>query len=630
MITSLAIERVETVAEGRAFGDVGAYERVIGVASGEVDPHRLENRGIANLDKAPRNAAGRVAYQTNFFVLRPAEAARGNGRLLYEVSNRGRKLLFSNLCAGAQGNDLKTAADFGDALPLRLGFTIAWSGWDASVARANAALGMTAPTPTAAGAPIIRRIRDEFVAGTRPDSPTDSFRLSYAAVTAHRAAPQLSVRRRHGEARVLLPGTAWEFVDERSVRLLPAGTRPEPGSIYELVYAARDPVILGLGFAATRDFVSHLRHDPAAESVCGRTPSHALGFGISQAGRYLRDHIAQGFNRDEAGRRVFDGVLAHTAGIGRVFLNEPFAQPFRTATQHEDHDFPENAFPFSTAVMDDPITARRGSLFRDDGCDPLFMQTNTSTEYWQKGASLLHTDPLGRRDVTLPERARVYLIGGTQHAGRAGLPRDRGPAVNPRNPHNPMPALKALLVALDQWVAAGRPPPPSAVPTIADGSLVPAEALAFPAIPGAGIARAANAIAPVGDWTDPRHPPPPCRTLVCRVDADGNEVAGVGLPDIAVPLGTYTGWNLYRAPFPDGELADRDGSFLAFATTEAERRQTGDPRRSLDERYAGRAIYVVAVEKAVSALVAKRLLLLEDAERYLAQARAGEWPPATP
>jgi hypothetical protein len=624
MITGLSIERVETVAEGRAFGDVGAYERVIGVATGEVDPLRVENRGIANLDKAPRNAEGRVAYQTDFFVLRPVDAARGNGRLLYEVNNRGRKLLFSNLCAGAQGNDLKTAADFGDALPLRLGFTVAWSGWDATVARANAALGMTAPVPKEAGWPIIRRIRDEFVAGTRPDSPTDTFRLSYAAATPDRAAAQLSFRRRYGEPRTILLSTAWEFVDARRARLLPPGTKPEPGAIYELVYAARDPVVLGLGLAVTRDFVSHLRYDPATRNVCGRTPSHALGFGISQAGRYLRDHIAQGFNRDEVGRRVFDGVLAHTAGIGRVFLNEPFAQPFRTATQHEDHDFPENAFPFSTAVMDDPITARRGSLLRGDGCDPLFMQTNTSTEYWQKGGSLLHTDPLGRRDMALPETARVYLIAGTQHAGRPGAPRDRGPAVNPRNPHNPMPALRALLVALDEWVAAGRPPPPSAVPTIDSGTLVPAEAVEFPTIPGAAIAHASNVIAPVADWTDPRSPARPYRSLVCSVDADGNEVAGVRLPDIAVPLGTYSGWNLYRAPYPEGALADRDGSFLAFAATEAERRQTGDPRRSTAERYASQAAYAAAVENAAAALVAERLLLPEDAERYIARARAGE------
>jgi hypothetical protein len=622
MITGLAIERVEAVAEGRAFGDIGAYERVFGVATGEVDPHRLENRGIANLDKAPPNAEGRVAYETDFFILRPVEAARGNGRLLYEVNNRGRKLLFSNLCAGAQGNDLKTVADFGDALPLRLGFAVAWSGWDPTVARANAALGMTAPVPTEAGGPIIGRIRDEFVAGTRPESPTDTFRLSYAAATPDQAAAQLSVRRRYGEARVLLPDAAWEFVDARRVRLLPAGTKPEPGAIYELVYAARDPVILGLGFAATRDFVSHLRYDATGQGMCGRAPSHALGFGISQAGRYLRDHIAQGFNRDEAGRRVFDGVLAHTAGIGRVFLNEPFAQPFRTATQHEDHDFPENAFPFSTAVMDDPITERRGSLLRGDGCGPLFMQTNTSTEYWQKGASLLHTDPLGRRDMALPETARVYLVAGAQHGGRPGSPRDRGPSVNPRNPHNPMPALRALLVALDEWVAAGRPPPPSAVPTIDGGTLIPAEATEFPAIPGAAIARTSNVIAPVGDWTDPRSPARPYRSLVCSVDADGNEVAGVRLPDIAVPLGTYTGWNLYRAPYPEGALADRDGSFLAFAATEAERQRTGDPRRSIAERYGSRAAYLAVVERVVAALVAGRFLLPEDAERYLEQARA--------
>jgi hypothetical protein len=624
VITALDIAQVEPVAQDRVFGAAGSYVRVIGVATGEVDPDRVGNRGIANLDKAPRNARGLVEYQTDFFVLRPADPARGNGRLLYEVNNRGRKLLFANLCQGAQGNDLKTSADFGDGLPLRLGFTIAWSGWDATIARGTASLGLSAVVPAEAGRPITGLVRDEFVPGTRPDSPSDSFRLSYAAATLDQATARLSRRRRSGDAREALPSSAWEFVDARRVRLLPAGTKPDPGVIYELVYAARDPAVLGLGFAATRDMVSHLRYAAAAEAAVGRLPSHAIAFGISQAGRYLRDHIAQGFNRDEAGRRVFDGVLAHTAGIGRVFLNEHFAQPFRTNTQHEDHDYPENTFPFSTAAMADPVTGQRGGLFRGDGCDPVLMQTNTSTEYWQKGASLLHTDPLATGDVALPETARVYLIAGTQHAGRAGLPRDRGPDVNPRNPHDPMPALRALLVALDAWVAAGRPPPPSAVPRLAEGTLVPPEAIGFPVIPGTAVARATNVVAPAGDWTDPQPPTGIYRTLVCRVDEDGNEIAGVRLPDIAVPLATYTGWNLYRAPYPEGELADRDGSFLPFPATEAARRQAGDPRRSLAERYGSRAAYLAAVAKTVAALVVDRLLLPEDAERYLEQARANE------
>ena len=624
MLTGIDITAITEIAEGAAFGGAGAYRRIIGTARGELDPDRPENRGIVNLDRAPRNARGRVEYHCDVFILHPADPAKGNGRLLYEVSNRGRKLLFSNLCAGSVGNDLSTRADFGDGLPLRLGFSVVWSGWDATVASGNAALGLSAPAPLEGGRAIIRTIRDEFVAGTRPDSPTEFFRLSYAATTLDQVQARLTRRRRQADPRATVPAAEWEFLDQRRLRLLPAGEKPEPGTLYELTYLARDPVPLGIGLAATRDVVSYLRYDPASAELLGRPPSHALGFGISQAGRYLRDHIAQGFNRDEAGRRVFDGVLAHTAGIGRVFLNQPFAQPFRTNTQHEDHDFPENDFPFSPAAMSDPVTGRSGGLLRGDGSDPLLIQTNTATEYWQKGASLLHTDPLGTRDVALPEGVRLYLIAGTQHGGRAGSPRDRGPAVNPRNPHNPMPALKALLVALDEWVVSGRPPPPSQVPTFASGSLVPADATGFPEIPGVAIARRTNSVTPAGDWVEPRPAPVAYRSLVCRVDGDGNEIAGIRLPDIAVPRGSHTGWNLYRAPYPEGELADRDGSFVPFAQSAAERQASGDPRRSLAERYAGKAAFVAAVERAAAALVEERLLLPEDAAAYAVRARDSE------
>ena len=625
MLTRIEILRREEVADGAAFGEAGAYLRLIGTAAGDLDPDRPENRGIVNLDKVPRNAGGRVDYSCDVFILRPADPARGNGRLLYEVNNRGRKMLFANLCAAPAGNDLKMRADFGDALPLRLGFTLAWSGWDASVTRANAALGLTVAPPIADGQPVTGMVRDEFVAGTRPESPTETFRLSYPAATLDRSAAGLTRRRRRADPREAVPASGWEFVDERRVRLLPAGTRPEPGTIYEFTYRARDPLPLGIGLAATRDVVSHLRYDRDTAGLLGRQPGHALAFGISQAGRYLRDHIAQGFNRDEAGRRVFDGVLAHTAGIGRVFLNQPFAQPFRTNTQHEDHDFPENEFPFSPAAMADPLTGKTAALLRGDGSDPLLIQTNTSTEYWQKGASLLHTDPMGESDVALPDGVRLYMIAGTQHGGRPGSPRDRGPAVHLRNPHNPMPALRALLVALDEWVASGRPAPPSLVPTLAEGSLVPAEALSFPALPGVAVAQRTNAVAPPGDWIEPQAPERVYRSLVCGVDTDGNEVAGLRLPDIAVPRGTYTGWNLYAPPYPEGELADRDGSFIPFAKSNAERLDNGDPRPSLEERYPAPAAYVAQVERVVTALLAQRLLLPEDAALCLAEARAA-WP----
>ena len=596
MITGIEIKHRAPFVGGAAFGDTGAYERIDGVASGVLDPAHPNNKGIALLDRAPRDADGRVAYRSDFVLLRPTDAANGNGRLLYEVNNRGRIMLFANLCAGAAGNQPKTAADLGNALPLRLGFSLLWTGWDPGAPKAT---GLSLDVPVIKD--VTQPIREELVSGTRLGTH-EVFKLAYEAV----GPASVTVRRTQTAPRVAVPS---EMVDARTVR---PKDPVEIGSIYEVRYQGTKPQVLGIGFAATRDIVSYLRHKGA--DLVGQPVQHTLAFGISQAGRYLRDHIAQGFNADEDGHRVFDGVFTHVAGIGRVFHNTPFGQPFRTRTWHEDHDFPEVAFPHSSAAMDDPVTGRSGALMRGNDTDPKLIETNTSTEYWQKGASLLHTDPLGTRDVALPENVRAYLLAGTQHGGKAGMPRDNGPCLNPRNWHDPMPAVRALLVALEAWVVSGRAPPDSLVPRIDDGTLVPAEHVAFPAIPGLMRPRAANDAAPLENWTDPATIPRGYVALVPQVDEDGNEIAGIRLPDIAVPRGTFTGWNLYKAPYPDGELADRDGTFLPFAMTDAERGR--DPRASLAVRYPG-AAYADAVQAAVAALLKDRLLLQEDATAFL-------------
>lgn len=595
MIAHIEVKSRSSFVGGATFGNTGAYERIDGVASGVLDPLHPGNRGIALLDKAPRNAAGLVEYCSDFVLLRPVDAANGNGRLLYEVNNRGRIMLFANLCAGAAGNRPATANDLGNALPLRLGFSLLWSGWDPGAPKAT---GLSLDVPVIDG--VTQAIREEFVSGTRL-GVHETFKLAYAA-----AGPAtVTMRRTQTAVRIAVQS---EMPDSRTVRpTAPIAT----GSIYEVGYTATKPRVLGIGFAATRDIVSHLRHRGA--DLLGRPIEHTLAFGISQAGRYLRDHIAQGFNSDEDGRRVFDGVFTHVAGIGRVFHNTPFGQPFRTRTRHEDHDFPEIEFPHSAAGMDDPITGRSGSLMRGDATDPFLIETNTSTEYWQKGASLLHTDPLGMRDIALPANVRTYLVPGTQHGGKAGMPRDNGPCINPRNWHDPMPAIRALLVALDEWVVSGRTPPDSRVPRIDDGTLVSAETVAYPAIPGLVRPHAANDVSPLTDWVSPfagRH----YGALVPQVDADGNELTGIRLPDLAAPRGTFLGWNIYKAPYPEGELADRDGTFLAFAATEAE--QGSDPRTSLAARYPADA-YAGSMRAVTCALLRDRLLLQEDADRFL-------------
>lgn len=626
-ITEIGVQRVEAFADGAAFGASGAYERVSGVAKGELDPADARNKGIVNLDRAPRNARGRVEYEVEWFLLRPADASKGNGKILYDVTNRGRKFLLHWLmdapaqAAGAV-NDPKSLKDAGNALFFRQGYTMVWSGWDPDAPRANNGIAMK--TPVVPG--VVRVIRDELVSGTRAPQ-RDTFRLTYEAATLDQSQARLTVRRNERDVRVEIPASGWSYVNSREIRLQTG--KPIPGSLYEFHYPAKDPRVLGIGFAATRDLVSFLRREASdAEfrfNPAGRGITRALAIGISQSGRYLRDFVHQGFNQDEGGRKVFDGVLSHIAGVGGVFLNAEFGQPARTNTQHEDHYYPENAFPFSATRMRDPVTRRTEGLLRGDGFDPLWMDVNTSTEYWQKAASLLHTDPLGRRDAALPANARVYLVAGTQHGGRVGLKPDPGPCANPRNPHNPAPALRALLVALDEWVD-GKAPPASRVPTLASGSLVAAPRIGFPKIPGAQVANFVNDVALFGDWVYPREVmPSPYRPLVSKVDADGNEVAGIRLPDIAVPLATYTGWNLYKAPFTEGELCDRDGSYLALEATEAARKQKGDPRASLEKRYGSHAAYVKRVSAAAQALVKERLLLAEDAERYVKAAQDRRW-----
>jgi hypothetical protein len=630
-ITALTVDKEESFAGGVSFGTAGPYLRISGTAQGELDPNDPRNKVIVDLDKAPRNAAGRVEYQVEFFMMRPADPAKGNGKILYEVTNRGRKLFLpfvhdAKPIAGAL-SDPTTAEHAGNGFAFNAGYTLVWSGWDPDVPRANGGLSLRVPVASEGGKPIVETIRDEFVFGTRlPIAETAP--LSYEAASTEPGAARLTVRTRESDAPQEISAGEWGFAGTKAIKLLPEGTKFKPGVIYEFRYAAKDPKVLGIGFAATRDLVSFLRYESAwgaAATPVGRPISHALAIGISQSGRYLRDHIGQGFNQDEAQRKVFDGVLAHISGIGRVFMNSRFGQPNRTNTQHEDHFFPENEFPFAHGTTSDPLTGRTGALLRGDGFDPLVIETNTSTEYWQKGASLLATDPLGREDMAIPAGVRLFMIAGTQHGGRANLDASPGSCVNPRNPHSSGPALRALLVALDGWATSGKAPPESRIPRLAAGTLVPPDETGFPELPGVAVASFGNTLALYGDWRDPK--PDPAKkyvSKVAKVDADGNESGGLRLPDIAAPLGTFAGWNLYKAPYPEGELCDRDGSFIAFAKTKAEREARRDPRPSLEERYGSRDAYVQRLAASAAALVDARLLLPADADAFIAEAKASE------
>jgi len=616
-ITGFAIASDESFAAGQDFG-AGPYRRLAGIARGALDPADPRNAGITDLALAPRNAAGFVDYATEVVILRPAEPARGNGRLLYDVTNRGRKMIFGNVYEApgtpAELNALRTAAAVGPALPLTEGTTLVWSGWDPEAPRANEGLRIEIPVLDG----VTGMVRDEFVFGTRitpADRPTAP--LTFAVADPDPARARLTLRRRRDDPP---REVAFAYAGERAIRLLPEGTGFEPGSIYEFRYPAQGARPLAIACAATRDLISWLRH--AAPAALGGVPvRHTYALGISQAGRYLRHHIDLGMNADTAGRRVFDGVLAHIAGAGRVFLNQRFAQPDRTATWHEDFAHPESWFPLAAAETRDPISGASGALLRDAATDPHLIEVNTSTEYWQKGASLTHTDPAGTHDLADPPNVRRYLVAGTKHGGRFGATTARGQAHNLNNPHSASPLLRALQAALEAWVEQGVAPPASRVPRLADGTLVPAESViaAFPRIPGALLPRFATPIAPVTDWVaGTRGPEAAWRPLVPAIDADGNERAGVLLPDIAAPRATYTGWNLYAAAGLQDELCDREGSSFPFAADEASR--AGDPRPSLAARYPNQAAYAAAVRRAAAALAAERLLLPADAAAFIAAA----------
>ena len=584
-VLDLRVVEERPFAGGTAFGDAGPYLQVRAVARGELDPADPANAGISLLNLGPRNGNGRVEYEADVLILRPADPSRANGVLLYDVAVAGRMAAVPALEDGDAG------------FALGRGYTIVSSGWDPAVS-GDGALGIRVPVVRWAGLPIVQRIRFEFQAGTR--RPGDALRIALPYPVANIEHTTLTVRAREGDAPTTIPIEDWRFVDTHAIQLAPYPTGFKPLHIYDLYYEATQPTVNGMGFAAVRGVVSHLRQAAGMR--------HAMAVGAWAGGRFLRSFLELGMNRDEAGTRVFDGMLIHAAGAGKVFANEAFAQPFRSATQHEDHRYPEAWEP-----------VRYAGLLHGRGTDPLVIHTDTSTEYWQKAASAVHGD------APLPEGVRMYLLAGTQHDWRSADGVSAGACASGRNPASAAPALRAMVVALEDWVVRGATPPPSEVPRRVDGTGVEAQSLPMPRVPGVSWATRDNKMGRDRvDWVDA--PPERIRTyasFVPAVDADGNEVAGIRLPHVAVPLGTYAGVNVYR-DLP-GELCDRDGIYAPFARTRAERERTGDKRPSLQERYGTREVYVARVRAAAEALVARRLLLRGDAERYVEAAREQEF-----
>ncbi len=635
-ITRIVIDRTESPTfEGVAFGEVGQYEKIVGRAFGEVDPADPRNAVIVNIDKAPRNPAGRVEYVVDIYLLKPVELRRGNRRIFYNVLNRGNKQALDNFndpAPGANANEPTTAVDAGNGFLMREGYVILWSAWQGDVPAGGNRMRASFPIATNPdGTPVVALNRDEFIFDNTTDPVTAT--LSYPANTLDQTQATLTVRQREADLRVALPASDWTYLSPTQIRIMRPATF-DAGAIYEFIYPARDPIVMGLGFAAMRDVVSFLRREadddfgnpnPLNVGHSGPRIRQVLAFGSSQAGRYLRDMLWQGFMEDENGRRVFDGIIPHKPGSRKTFTNFVFSQPGRFSRQHEDHLYGGDQFPFTYATRFDSISGKTdGILARclaSNTC-PKIMHTDSGTEHWGARASLVVTDEAGH-DIPLPNNVRAYLFSSTQH-GPAATP-SRGICQQLSNPAPFSPALRALLVALDKWARHGERPPASRMPRVGDGTLVPSlpqSDQGFPEIPGVAYSGLLNELAELDTSVQPPTPIPghDYVVLVPKVDADGNDIAGIRLPDIAAPLATHTGWNLRAAGFAEGEICSLTGSYIPFAQTLAERLEAGDPRLSLEERFGTHEGYVDAVARAAESLVSERLLLEEDAERIIQEA----------
>jgi hypothetical protein len=652
----LHITRNEIVAGGHAFGSAGAYEKIAGTVEFQLDPTDSRNAVITDIELAPRNKSGLVTFDADFILLRPADLTRWNRKLVSEINNRGNLLLFLSFASSGGSNDPSSVADFGNGFFLNQGTALAWVGWGADVLPGGSRLALRAPAPSGPGGrPITQRITielsDEFNfpedgSATCVPLSGSSVIAGYPAVLSEQSGNELFVRSSDSPrpsappipAGTLVPRSQWYFSD-RDHLCVKGGF--QTGKVYQLNYVAEDTRIMGLGYAAQRDFASFLRNRKADDAgvpnplAANGGVATSLVYGASQSGVFLRDFVYQGFNEDLQGRRVFDGVHAHISGAVKLGLNYRFGQVHPWSTEHRDRFIPQVTFPFNFGVHENPLVAlgiERGPLkdgiLKRPATDPLFVQTDSSNEYRWGQTSLVDTDGFGR-DVELPWNARHYVISGTQHFSGAGSVPSLGLCQQLTNPVYAGPALRAIFSGLDDWATKGIPAPPSRRATVEGELLVPPEnqeTVGFPAIPGVTFNGLFNAVGELdfgpfasqnrGVITNWGHPPvlAAYQVLVPKVNEVGIDLGGVELPVVGVPTATLTGWNLRRAPFAEGELCELNGMFIPLPVTEEAAEAAGDPRPSLKELYGSHRGYVEAVERFVQKSVKERFLLPQDAD----------------
>ncbi len=591
--TRAAVVRVE-VSERSDVGTTG-YEQIVGRLHFEIAPSLPGNAIIADVGLAPVNAAGKVSFSSDMNLLRPKDAARGNGAAWVEIPNRGGK------------------ADVSDWV-VKNGFTVLNVGWEFDVPAQPGKMSIKVPSALNKDGSAIRGV---VSATFTPDKPADDQTLtdltSYPPVDVDGLESRLIVRPRMaypGGAEV--PRKSWSLKGNRLH--LEGGF--EPGKTYEIFYLAEAPPLAGLGYAAIRDAVAWLKHDAGSLAPV----KHAYAFGSSQCGRFLRDFVYLGFNTDEQGRQTLDGVMAHVAGAGRLVLNQRWSTPRAVA------GFYTASYPFADTVQVDPASGHAEGVLENARVKhpPKIFYTNTAAEYWGAGrvAALTHTTPDGAKDMSFPENVRSYFFAGTQHGASSFPPTAQAKGAPLANPVNASAVVTALRLAMHRWVAEGIAPPLSVYPTLGAGTLVPVAEVRFSTIPGMGDPRLLKAGGRVRNpqWADGAGEGTELPLLVPQVDADGNDIAGIRLPDVAVPLGTATGWVFRPASMgsPHEPVLLR-GAWVPLAATRELREATQDPRPAMAERYASREAYLSQVKDVLQKLISQRLLSEQDLEPQLKQ-----------
>jgi hypothetical protein len=603
----------------RSRADWGTHERIIGRVYFAVDPSLPANKAIADLDRAPRNARGQVEFSSDLLFFRPKDSRQARGTVFLEVVNRGRDQSLAIL-SGAQQRDLSPESwNLGDGFLLEQGFAVAFLGWQFDVRPFQ---GLTFDAPTA---PVEGLVRDTQIEIAR--SGTVDIQLTYCASEAGRNSAALTFRARMDETPRRLPRETWQIAgDGCSVRLIGGvGT-----GVYEVVHQAKGSPVAGLGLAAIRDFASYLKHGPDNATLREMTTAlrRVIGYGYSQSGRFLREFVRDGFNADERGRAAFDGLMISSAGAGGGSFNHRFAMPGQAGNSVLSILRPVDLPPFT----DEGLLARA----RAANVTPKIFYTFSSTEYWARAGSLTHTNEAGSADAPLAASSRLYFLAGTPHSS-GGLPLSKGRDQYQHfvNFAQQRWVTRALLLDLDAWVGGNTEPPPSQYPLVSKGELVALDRVQFPKVPSFPFTTYMPRVWRMDygpDYATTRvisiEPPrigEPFRVLVPQVDADGNDASGIRLPELAVPLGTYAGWNVTVPQLRDlGYLSGLVGAFEPFARTKAQRDMNGDSRASLDERYSGRPDYLDKVRRAADDLVRQRFLRVQDVSAVV-QAAGRMW-----